>query len=156
MGSGPPHSTAPIRRDILLKNGPITAFTSSKVKSIKFELLKDRLNIGGGDWWGKRRARAAVDMCDVCRRELWLSRDRARPLVQLGRWGNRRRGGRPSKHCRWGVVYPLCIIWLVAFIHWSLRRLCKRVESHGRRSLLCPSTYRLYPSSQRRVVCSCV
>ena len=80
-----------VRRDIMLKDGPIT--TSSKVRSIKFELLKDCLRIGDGDWWGKRRDRAAVETCDLCRRELWRSRDRARPLVQLGCWGNRRRRG---------------------------------------------------------------
>ena len=41
--------TAPIRRDILLKDGPITVFTSSKVRPIKFELLEDCLRIGDGD-----------------------------------------------------------------------------------------------------------
>ena len=97
--------TAPIRRDILLKDGPkITAFTSSKVRPIKFE---DCLRIGDGDWWGKRRDRAAVETCDLCRRELWRSRDRARPLVQLGCWGNRRRRGRPRTQCWWGGVSPL-------------------------------------------------
>ena len=77
-----------LRLDILLKDGPITAFTSSKVRPIKFELLKDCLRIGDGDWWGKRRDRAPVQVetCDVCRRELWRWRDRARPLVQLGRY----------------------------------------------------------------------
>ena len=76
--------TAPIGRDTSLKDGPITAFTSSKARPIKFELLKDCLRIGDGDWWGKRRDRATVETCDVCRRELWRSRDSARPLVQLG------------------------------------------------------------------------
>ena len=46
----------------MLKDGPITVFTSSKVRPIKFELLKDYLRIGDGDWWGKRRDRAAVDV----------------------------------------------------------------------------------------------
>ena len=41
--------TAPIRKDILLKDGPITVFTSSKVRPIKFEFLKDCLRIGDGD-----------------------------------------------------------------------------------------------------------
>ena len=81
-----------------------TAFTSSKVRPIKFE---DCLRIGDGDWWGKRRDRAAVETCDLCRRELWRSRDRARPLVQLGCWGNRRRRGRPRTQCWWGGVSPL-------------------------------------------------
>ena len=94
-----------VRRDIMLKDGPIT--TSSKVRSIKFELLKDCLRIGDGDWWGKRRDRAAVESCDMCRRELWRSRDRARPLVQLGRWGNRRRRGWHNTQCWWGGVSPL-------------------------------------------------
>ena len=45
-------------------------------------------------------------------------------------------------HNAGGTVYPRCIIWLDAFVCWSLRCLCDRVESHGRRSLLlCPSTY---------------
>ena len=141
VGLSKTKGTAPERRDILLKDGPITAFTSNKVKPIKFDLLTDCLRTGDGDWCGKRRDRAAVDMCDVGRRELWRSRDRARPLLQLGRWGNRRRRGRPSTQCWWGV-YPRCIIWLVAFVRWSLRRLCARVENHGRRSsLLCHSRY---------------
>ena len=42
-------------------------------------------------------------------------------------------------------MYPRCILWLVAFVCWSLRRLCERVESHGRRSLLRPSTYTPLP-----------
>ena len=45
-------------------------------------------------------------------------------------------------HNAGGAVYPCCIKKLVAFVCWSLRRLCARVESHGRRSsLLCPTTY---------------
>ena len=84
MGSEPFLGTAPIRRDMLLKDEPITAFTSSKVRPIKFELLRDCLRIGDGDWWGKRRDRVAVETCDVFRRELWRARDGARPLVQLG------------------------------------------------------------------------
>ena len=98
---------APVRRDILRKDGPITAFTSSKVRPIKSELLPDCSRIGDGDWWDKRRDHAAVEMCDVCRRELWRSRDRARPLLQLGRWDNRRRRGQPSTQCWWGRVSPL-------------------------------------------------
>ena len=127
----------------MLKDGPITACTSSKVRPIKFELRKDCLSIGDGDWWGKRRDRAAVETCGVCRRELRRSRDRARPLLQRGRWGNRRRRGRTSTQCWWDGVSPLYYLArLDAFVCWSLRCLCDRVESHGRRSLLlCPSTY---------------
>ena len=55
--------TAPIRRDILLKDGPITAYPSSKVRPIKFELLQYCLKVGDGDWSGKRRNRAAVETC---------------------------------------------------------------------------------------------
>ena len=40
------------------------------------------------------------------------------------------------------AVYPRCNVLLVAFVCWSMRRLCARVASHGRRSsLLCHSTY---------------
>ena len=42
--------TAPVCRDIFIEDGPITAFTSSKVTPIEFELLKDCLRIGDGDW----------------------------------------------------------------------------------------------------------
>ena len=132
------YGTALIRRDIFYKDGPITAFESSKTRPLKFVLHKDWLRIGEGDWWWKRRHRAAVETCDVCRRELWRSRDRARPLWQLGRWGNRRHRGRPSTQC-WGGVSPL--YYLASCVCWSLCALCERVESHGRRSLLCPSTY---------------
>ena len=52
--------------------------------------------------------------------------------------------GGPAHNAR-GAVYSRCIIWLVAFVWWSLRCLSVRVESHGRRSLLCPSTYTLLP-----------
>ena len=134
--------TAPVCRDIFIEDGPITAFTSSKVTPIEFELLKDCLRIGDGDWWGKRRDRAPVQVetCDVCRRELWRTRDRARPLVQLGRWGNRRRRGRPSTQSWWGSAFPLyylasCVCLLEPALSVSVR-----VESHGRRSLLRPST----------------
>ena len=77
----PYSAAAPIRTEILLKDGPITAFISSKARSIKFELLKDCLRIGDGDWCGMRRDRAAIETRDVCRRELWRSRVRARPLL---------------------------------------------------------------------------
>ena len=127
----------------MLKDGPITAFARIKVKPIKFELLKDCIRIGDGDWWGMRRNRAAVETCDVCRRELCRSRDRARPRVQLGRWGNRRRRGRRSTQCCWGGVSPL--YYLASCLCWSLRRLCEKVESHRQRSLLCPSTYTPLP-----------
>ena len=30
-------------------------------------LLKDWFKIGDVDWWGKRRDRAAIETCDVCR-----------------------------------------------------------------------------------------
>ena len=100
----------------MLKDGPITAFTSSKVRPIKFELLKDCLRIGDGDWCGKRRDRAAVETCDVCRRELWRSRDRARPLLRRGRWGNRRRRGRPSTRSWWGGVSPLNYLASCVFV----------------------------------------
>ena len=142
VGLSKTKGTAPERRDILLKDGPITAFTSNKVRPIKFDLLTDCLRTGDGDWCGKRRDRAAVDMCDVGRRELWRSRDRARPLLQLGRWGNRRRRGRPSTQCWWGRVSPL--YHLASCVCWSLRCLCERVESHRRRILLYPSTYTLF------------
>ena len=134
--------TTPIPGDIFLKDGPITAFARSKVRPIKFELLNDCLRIGDGGWWGKRRDRAAVETCDVCRRELWRFSDRARPFLQLGRWGNRRRRGRPSTQCWWGRVSPL--YHLASCVCWSLRCLCERVESHRRRILLYPSTYTLF------------
>ena len=54
-------------------------------------------------------------------------------------------------HSAGGVVYPRCIIWLVAFVCWSLHRLCERVESHGRRGLLCLSTFT--PIRSRRGLC---
>ena len=84
----------------------------------------------------------APQTCDVCRRELlWRSRDRAIPLLQLGRWGNRRRRGRPA-HCWWGGVSPL--YYLASYVCWSLRCLCERVQSHGRRSCV-PLSTTLFP-----------
>ena len=44
--------------------------------------------------------------------------------------------------CWWGGASPLNYLASCVFC-WSLRCLCEIVQSHGRRSLLCPSTYRL-------------
>ena len=137
----------------MLKDGPITAFTSSKARPTKFELLKDCLRIGDGDWWDKRRDRATVETCDVCRREPWRSRDRSRPLAQLGRWGDRRLRGRPSTQCWLDGVSPLYYLASCVCLLEPAPSL-----SEGRKSRLAVlpavSLY-VYPSSQMRVECAC-
>ena len=101
--------TAPIRRDIVLKDGPITAFTSSKERPIKFESLQDCSRVGDGAWSGKRRNRAAVETCVTCAAESCGDHETERDRLCSSDAGeiDAAEGG-PARNAG-GAVYPRCI-----------------------------------------------
>ena len=105
-------------------------------------LLKDRRRWSVGQATRSRRRRDVWRAAETCgARE--TERDRF-CTSDAGAIDAAEGGPAPNKNTQLVLVgrcISRCIIWLVAFVCLSLRRLFERVESHGRHSLLCPFTY---------------
>ena len=92
--AGGRRGTSPICMNSFCKDQPITGFRSSKARPNQYEFLKD-FRTDDGDWY-EIAPLPCRHVASAESRERWRARDRERPLLQLRRSDNRRRGGRPD------------------------------------------------------------